>query len=196
MRGTHQRQGEGRDNPGIIPAYAGNTDILPLSARGYRDHPRVCGEHMMSLRFMPCDPGSSPRMRGTLADHVTPLRYRGIIPAYAGNTYSAYQTAIAAGDHPRVCGEHFTYRDGLTTLQGSSPRMRGTLNPSTPEIDQTGIIPAYAGNTSWRTVRSRCRRDHPRVCGEHQDFTPSDENTWGSSPRMRGTHMGLPSLPR
>ena len=51
--------------PGIIPAYAGNTQCLPSPLLASRDHPRVCGEHKFrrSKGFF-CS-GSSPRMRGT-----------------------------------------------------------------------------------------------------------------------------------
>ena len=66
-------------------------------------------------------------MRGTLRRNDGRPPYRGIIPAYAGNTCEVLALFVAC--------------------VGSSPRMRGTLNPATPEIDQTGIIPAYAGNT-------------------------------------------------
>ena len=32
----------------------------------------------------------------------------GIIPAYAGNTDIEAIKQLVAGDHPRVCGEHFS----------------------------------------------------------------------------------------
>ena len=54
-------------NHGIIPAYAGNTNFgMPFSfAR--RDHPRVCGEHLVFVVVVVVV-GSSPRMRGTPFD--------------------------------------------------------------------------------------------------------------------------------
>ena len=51
---------------GIIPAYAGNTDVSRNRLKSSRDHPRVCGEHVVSFRIAVCGWGSSPRMRGTL----------------------------------------------------------------------------------------------------------------------------------
>ena len=113
----------------------------------------------------------------------------GIIPAYAGNTY--------------------TTRNGISALRGSSPHTRGTLaNSKTPAASMedhprirgehvrqgcrqqkgAGIIPAYAGNTRagratrplWRGSSTHTRgtrisrnscmpmgRDHPRIRGEH-----------------------------
>ena len=51
----------------------------------------------------------------------------------------------------------------------------------------SGIIPAYAGNTTNRQRYFRVRRDHPRVCGEHPYRIIPIPKDMGSSPRMRGT---------
>ena len=76
--------------PGIIPAYAGNTDVLLLEHLETWDHPRVCGEHRRNQPNGRTVPGSSPRMRGTpYPGHSTQSRRR-IIPAYAGNTPPAH----------------------------------------------------------------------------------------------------------
>ena len=58
---------------------------------------------------------------------------------------------------------------------------------------ESGIIPAYAGNTRSECARFHFRRDHPRVCGEHFRTPIRGRATRGSSPRMRGT---LPSTIR
>ena len=50
---------------GIIPAYAGNTMTSYVPALFHRDHPRVCGEHVISDSSGGTRLGSSPRMRGT-----------------------------------------------------------------------------------------------------------------------------------
>ena len=52
----------------------------------------------------------------------------GIIPAYAGNTFSARLLTNGGGE-------------------GSSPRMRGTPIAPDGTVNLLGIIPAYAGNT-------------------------------------------------
>ena len=55
----------------------------------------------------------------------------------------------------------------LSKAQGSSPRMRGTPCACTrPQRDE---------------------RDHPRVCGEHDNCANWVGKGLGSSPRMRGT---------
>ena len=172
MRGTLQNAIEIRVGAGIIPAYAGNTTSYHLFRRDRRDHPRVCGEHCHCNRIQPRTEGSSPRMRGTLG-HVhqwlpqlgiipayagnTDERVRsGIIPAYAGNTWQTLRVESSARDHPRVCGEHMYEADVMKPSPGSSPRMRGTLVLNISLFLSTGIIPAYAGNTS-RSASSQRR---------------------------------------
>ena len=87
-------------------------------------------------------------MRGTLPDYAQVDCTVGIIPAYAGNTFPTRLVLSYPWDHPRVCGEHIKSGNAVLLRGGSSPRMRGT-----PAVDRqthvfTGIIPAYAGNTS------------------------------------------------
>ena len=167
MRGTRCVQLRPCRQPGIIPAYAGNT--MRCSARYYdsRDHPRVCGEHSVLLCFFEFGLGSSPRMRGTPSPPGRRVSGLGIIPAYAGNTPQAETSSARSRDHPRVCGEHCRGVPADLLGRGSSPRMRGTRIVSVSRPDKPGIIPAYAGNTV-RLMRDRPNgRDHPRVCGEH-----------------------------
>ena len=134
--------------------------------------------------------GSSPRMRGTLLRGRCSTLRTGIIPAYAGNTVIIKRQPPMAGDHPRVCGEHDCWAYWRVYALGSSPRMRGTRKPVKTKENGTGIIPAYAGNTSAARRREYRRWDHPRVCGEHCASRSNHLRLMGSSPRMRGTHQG------
>ena len=111
---------------GIIPAYAGNTPNICILSRFARDHPRICGEHVMAQNAPFENPGSSPHMRGTPENAPARSGGLGIIPAYAGNTSPPTKRTVKARDHPRICGEHMKYPhlDGATP--GSSPHMRGT----------------------------------------------------------------------
>ena len=112
-----------------------------------RDHPRVCGEHILPVSAAEAFEGSSPRMRGTHGDGFARVGAEGIIPAYAGNTQVGPSVNVQDGDHPRVCGEHATNLRPNGRYQGSSPRMRGTPTCADNEVPWRGIIPAYAGNT-------------------------------------------------
>ena len=151
------------------------------------DHPRACGEH----RRVECCPhlrsGSSPRMRGTRSGrHRRPDR-RGIIPAHAGNTFGHRTAPTVHGDHPRACGEHPSTSASMAAMEGSSPRMRGTLGELVSDCLRMGIIPAHAGNTILSRDGAWDELDHPRACGEHGNRRPREVSVWGSSPRMRGT---------
>ena len=151
--------------------------------------------------------GSSPRLRGTPhCGHVL-FAARGIIPALAGNTGSPSQRVHTTGNHPRACGEH--ERRGITAglvqgssprlrehhwrrdagyyPTGSSPRLRGTPRGRQARRPVCGIIPALAGNTSWRDTPISFLWDHPRACGEHFNGVAVDPEPVGSSPRLRGT---------
>ena len=106
MRGTLAYFRVERRYYGIIPAYAGNTE-LPRDWRDtFWDHPRVCGEHRAFIKFCAVNLGSSPRMRGTHYKSGRTVYGTGIIPAYAGNTDIDFVCPCDNGDHPRVCGEH------------------------------------------------------------------------------------------
>ena len=156
---------------GIIPAYAGNTWHQSYRDIPFGDHPRICGEHLMSAITSVITSGSSPHMRGT------PCRIKlwnighGIIPAYAGNTTRCASALPVRGDHPRICGEHHGQTNKATTIAGSSPHMRGTH-----DVAHVGSV--LVG-------------DHPRICGEHPDAFINDCREVGSSPHMRGTLSAL-----
>ena len=108
------------------PRVCGNTLLSTARLRPKRDHPRVCGEHRPSMWMPRTRPGSSPRVRGTLAlSRRIPLAY-GIIPACAGNTPFQALCITHPGDHPRVCGEHKLSLRKPYGAPGSSPRVRGT----------------------------------------------------------------------
>ena len=148
MRGTHIFRSISNDRTGIIPAYAGNTDCQAPRGACFRDHPRVCGEHVLLILGIIVKRGSSPRMRGTPKNRFSDSTPHGIIPAYAGNTAGSRLSYVSARDHPRVCGEHPSAPCSMIDFFGSSPRMRGTRKRfRTPRVI-VGIIPAYAGNTS------------------------------------------------
>ena len=134
--------------PGIIPAYAGNTQNGDQEIRNGN--------------------GSSPHMRGTLALRRRLCKLFGIIPAYAGNTRQAAWSADWTGDHPRICGEHSYPAASTAFIAGSSPHMRGTRGSHVRTSDGAGIIPAYAGNTVMVSSPVAC----PKGSSPHMRGTP------------------------
>ena len=171
MRGTPEQAPQSQLAGRIIPADAGNTSghiVLGLRAG---DHPRGCGEHSAIGKRVMQSPGSSPRMRGTLREHLHVVDDIGIIPADAGNTLTCPPALRISWDHPRGCGEHKRLKAGFGQSAGSSPRMRGTRQ-----------------RRWWCMTYSL---DHPRGCGEHQYGMPLSDIDDGSSPRMRGTPVQI-----
>ena len=55
---------------GIIPAHAGLTRFLEVHTWIARDHPRACGAHVEGNSRQTRQPGSSPRMRGSLSENI------------------------------------------------------------------------------------------------------------------------------
>ena len=55
-----------------------------------------------------------------------------------------------------------------------------------------GIIPACAGSTGLDTGTLEPRRDHPRMCGEHDAGIVAADFSRGSSPHVRGARRRRP----
>ena len=147
VRGTEGQADVARDPVRVIPAGAGNSARrVPRHGRG-SGHPRGCGEQASrSIRCTSGD-GSSPRVRGTaVADPVARLgnrvipagagnraqdqprrSQRRVIPADAGNRTRRSALRRQWAGHPRGCGEQWRQSCKRTSLNGSSPRVRGTV---------------------------------------------------------------------
>ena len=130
-------------------------------------------------------------MRGTPSKAMLKSVGTRIIPADAGNTHFGDPAGRVHRDHPRGCGEHVVWTCPSSMVTGSSPRMRGTLQPlrSRNLCVGGGVIPADAGNTNWRQAAMWQYTDHPRGCGEHDSLGEVVMPGAGSSPRMRGTRF-------
>ena len=91
-------------------------------------------------------------------------------------------------DHPRGCGAHCARSDEDFLGEGSSPRVRGSLDGEQDVARQLRIIPAGAGLTLGIASRFRRSQDHPRGCGAHRPSVVASQCPMGSSPRVRGSH--------
>ena len=112
--------------------------------------------------------GSSPRVRGSLRLCVRLLLVVGIIPAGAGLTVPGFAKSAYERDHPRGCGAHREQEKHIKALEGSSPRVRGSLHYLTLAEPDFGIIPAGAGLTLRPHFTVIFSGDHPRGCGAHR----------------------------
>ena len=131
----------------FIPACAGNTLMYGPTFPPKTVHPRVCGEHVSARAGTTNSDGSSPRVRGTRHSVGKRTRTERFIPACAGNTRIVRPLRRPAPVHPRVCGEHEDNLRAEHSIDGSSPRVRGTRVRATMFPRTPWFIPACAGNT-------------------------------------------------
>ena len=76
----------------------------------------------------------------------------------------------------------------MTALAGSPPHVRGPPMILYHKYTVFGITPACAGTTKlWRNIL-RKKRDHPRMCGDHQATFTDPRVISGSPPHVRGPH--------
>ena len=111
--------------------------------------------------------GSPPPTRGTLILSSALAGVVRITPAYAGNTTFVTIYKFRFRDHPRLRGEHSFTSGVIINRVGSPPPTRGTQNDKFIKHNETGITPAYAGNTGYRARSNKAKKDHPRLRGEH-----------------------------
>ena len=151
---------------GIIPACAGSRPRRPRARDGRRDHPRACGEQLHKIIHDTYFLGSSPRVRGAGKPVGTSKNVHGIILARAGSRQATSSPTSRSWDHPRACGEQFSFPVPLLAWLGSSPRVRGAVHRPLTTCNMLGIIPARAGSSAALMPCGRSTRDHPRACGE------------------------------
>ena len=86
MRGKGIADVEARAAVGITPACAGKSELPRFFLRCPWDHPRVCGEKMVSMIPHRRSRGSPPRVRGKVIAEAGHHQIGGITPAYAGKS--------------------------------------------------------------------------------------------------------------
>ena len=128
----------------------------------------------------------TPHVRGK--ERVACLRAHkdGITPACAGKSKKPPTGAAPVVDHPRMCGEKGFKKTSWQFIRGSPPHVRGKVEIHCCRVFDVGITPACAGKRSWRSLRTKPARDHPRMCGEK--CWPLVCTIWliGSPPHVRG----------
>ena len=125
-------------------------------------------------------------MRGKVRMHEGKLAMDRITPAYAGKRSCARCGILIFRDHPRLCGEKIVLHWEKSITIGSPPPMRGKARKFHFTTSSSGITPAYAGKSIWRTLRCNVTEDHPRLCGEKYCFGVRVDSSVGSPPPMRG----------
>ena len=189
-RGAHRRhRGRGR-GLGIIPAYAGSTGDPHQKGRGYRDHPRIRGEHIIGSIGMLIGWGSSPHTRGAHWKKARIVTGIGIIPAYAGSTpLKPSDSPIRSGSSPHTRGAHHARMVQATPRRIIPAYAGSTLIAARPFTMLPRIIPAYAGSTRAAPSPATPPADHPRIRGEHGGQGAAAPGVGGSSPHTRGARL-------
>ena len=174
------------DRVGLIPAWAGKTEVAKCHGLKIQAHPRVGGENETSPDAQHRAGGSSPRGRGKLARTKRRCGRERLIPAWAGKTREFTDSPGVWGAHPRVGGENRNYPNYRPRSLGSSPRGRGKRRRLNGCPANRGLIPAWAGKTVGRRARFPRLWAHPRVGGENLCEHLQITSGAGSSPRGRG----------
>ena len=185
------------DRVGLIPAWAGKTEVAKCHGLKIQAHPRVGGENETSPDAQHRAGGSSPRGRGKLARTKRRCGRERLIPAWAGKTREFTDSPGVWGAHPRVGGENRNYPNYRPRSLGSSPRGRGKRRRLNGCPANRGLIPAWSGKTVGRRARFPRLWAHPRVGGENLCEHLQITSGAGSSPRGRGkparAHSSVPS---
>ena len=98
--------------------------------------------------------GSSPLTRGKPPRTIRLYTCHRLIPAHAGKTQRPPRGPGNIPAHPRSRGENHGLGIVPVIPSGSSPLTRGKLGKSEPRDPLSRLIPAHAGKTFERPVRS------------------------------------------
>ena len=91
------------------------------------------------------------------------------IPTCVGNAILAPHSGTSISVHPHVCGERFSACFTISSINGSSPRVWGTLDESLNRELKTRFIPTCVGNAVGVYYVIRHDSVHPHVCGERMN---------------------------
>ena len=125
-------------------------------------------------------------MRGKVPAVALLMWENRITPAYAGKSGVSHGFQTMFWDHPRLCGEKFSFLPFPVQKVGSPPPMRGKVIAGSALRFPIGITPAYAGKSSTIIYFRPRIEDHPRLCGEKLVQFLRYEKVSGSPPPMRG----------
>ena len=130
--------------------YAGSTWSTRAPSSSRSDHPRVRGEHHLSVVATLGVGESPPRTRGARDGRRQGLAAPRMTPASAGSTLCLSRAGPSCPDHPRVRGEHEPAGHAIDVPTGSPPRTRGARAIRELDLLLAGITPAYAGSAERR----------------------------------------------
>ncbi len=130
--------------------------------------------------------GSSPRAWEPRAKIAGANPYTRFIPACTGTTWKPTPDATRDPVHPRMHGDHPGPDPFGVRHVGSSPHARGPLLFHPELEDVRRFIPACTGTTPCIPSLARYTPVHPRMHGDHWNWSSLIMNGFGSSPHARG----------
>ena len=140
----------------ITPAYAGKSQLPECLRIAIKDHPRLRGEKSGSIAAIMSGLGSPPLTRGKEKQRNANSRTVRITPAYAGKSFSVFDSTPTSWDHPRLRGEKRLQTQTSRLIEGSPPLTRGKAVYGKAGTVSTGITPAYAG----KRLNTVAKRSH------------------------------------
>ena len=200
VRGNPARRRCATSPAGSIPACAGE----PLVRLGKMLHlgvyPRVCGGTPLGDGNLRPGCGLSPRVRGNPAGRCACRRWRGSIPACAGEPVLDPLLDVHLGVYPRVCGGTSSTSAPSNRSYGLSPRVRGNPVSYSSRTTWRGSIPACAGEPLAPSIAS----SSPIVCvftssnqrGDAMSASSLHQAPNCTSPDKRRPHLQFPWAPR
>ena len=190
------------DQPGSIPANAGETPAAPPLPALPRVYPRERGGDCRPRSKRRCRTGLSPRTRGRRHRILAEPHQHGSIPANAGETYAWNAHLRGQGVYPRERGGDVVAAFALEEGEGLSPRTRGRPRRTVPRCQPEGSIPANAGETTALGRTCTTCGVYPRERGGDVDAVGVALAAEGLSPRTRGrqasalgVRAGMGSIP-
>ena len=145
VRGNRLRPHGQRNDPGSIPACAGEPNGIVIIDAEKEVYPRVCGGTVLTAAALGVGAGLSPRVRGNRADLCPFPARRRSIPACAGEPTPGCGAPTPNPVYPRVCGGTVIRDADHAASAGLSPRVRGNPGAPTKAADWVRSIPACAG---------------------------------------------------
>ena len=150
----------------FIPTHVGNSFRQAIQKMARPVHPHACGELSWARLWSGMQFGSSPRMWGTLINHIISYSTFRFIPTHVGNSKLIPISTRCASVHPHACGELRRCFPRSNGVFGSSPRMWGTpLLPGTVPLP-VRFIPTHVGNSLSLKCSHWRAPVHPHACGE------------------------------
>ncbi len=165
----------------------GNAAVLLLFQPVLAVHPHGCGERVFVNNININSSGSSPRVWGTLTKTVLKKQLFRFIPTGVGNAWNAKEIGDIPPVHPHGCGERTDALKIKCRLDGSSPRVWGTLIHFSSGSCGCRFIPTGVGNAHNRCIFRYTHAVHPHGCGERNSASYHLRGFGGSSPRVWGT---------